>query len=253
MGADVDKPLEPYAHDQPEYARAFGTFLTHTDQKAKAIGWLTDFVDGLRSRGLFVDAGAGEGSTTGALARLFNQTIAIEPNDALRVELARRCSQAVILGVPISEALITSPADFVLCSHVLYYIPQNDWIDTLERLASWLSPDGAAVVLLANHGADVMALPREFFGRNFDLAPVVQEFKTRHNDWEVLMDTLNCEVVVEDLESACTLTRFFLSDYPNWGTGVTRSRVQEYVLSHFTDPRGYRMSCDQDVLLLRRP
>jgi hypothetical protein len=131
MGADVDEPLEPYAHDQPEYARAFGTFLRHTDQKAKAIGWLTDFLDGLRSRGLFVDAGAGEGSTTEPLARLFNQTIAIEPNDALRVELARRCPQAVIVGVPISEALITSPADFVLCSHVLYYIPQNDWTETL--------------------------------------------------------------------------------------------------------------------------
>jgi hypothetical protein len=66
------------------------------------------------------------------------------------------------------------------------------------------------------------------------------------------MDTLNCEVVVEDLESACTLTRFFLSDYPDWGRRVTHRRVQEYVLSHFTDPRGYRMSCDQDVLLLRR-
>jgi SAM-dependent methyltransferase len=252
MDADIDEPLEPYAHDQPEYARAFGTFLTHTDQKTKAIGWLTDFLDGLGSHRLFVDAGAGEGSITAVLARLFDRTIAIEPNNALRMELARGCPQAETVGVPISEALITSPADFVLCSHVLYYIPQKDWSDILERLASWLGPDGAAVVLLANPAADVMALPREFFGRNFDLAPVVQEFKTRHNDWEVLMDTLNCGVVVEDLESACTLTRFFLSDYPDWGRRVTRRRIQEYVLSHFTDPRGYRLSCDQDVVLLRR-
>jgi len=57
MAGDTDEPLEPYASDQPEYARAFGTFLTHTDQKIKAIGWLTDFVRGLRSRRLFVDAG----------------------------------------------------------------------------------------------------------------------------------------------------------------------------------------------------
>jgi hypothetical protein len=66
------------------------------------------------------------------------------------------------------------------------------------------------------------------------------------------MNTLRCEVVVNDLESACTLTRFFLSDHPGWGRTVTRRRVDECVRSHFTDPRGYRLSCDQDVLLLRR-
>ena len=64
--------------------------------------------------------------------------------------------------------------------------------------------------------------------------------------------TLNCEVVVNDLESACTLTRFFLSDHPGWGRTVTLRGVEEYVRSHFTDPRGYRFSCDHDVLLLRR-
>jgi hypothetical protein len=153
---------------------------------------------------------------------------------------------------PIGKARIASPADFVLCSHVLYYIPQNTWTDTLEQLTSWLSANGVAVVLLGNPNADVIALPREFFGRNIDLAPAVQEFKARHDDFEILTHTLNCEVVVDDLESACTLTRFFLSDYPDWGGIVTRRRIEEYVRSRFTHPRGYRLSCDQDALSLTR-
>ena len=140
----------------------------------------------------------------------------------------------------------------MLCSHVLYYIPQNDWTDALERLTSWLGAYGAVVVLLANSNADVIALLRDFFGKKVDLTAAVQEFKIRHDDFEILTQTLNCEVVVDDLESACTLTRFFLSDYPDWGRTVTRRRVEEYVRSHFTDPRGYRLSCDQDALLLRR-
>ncbi|MBV8771381.1 MAG: methyltransferase domain-containing protein, partial [Deltaproteobacteria bacterium] len=229
MAGPMDELLEPYAHDQPEYARAFGTFLTHTDQKTKTIGWLADLVNGLRSHGLFVDAGAGDGSTTAALAKLFDRTIAIEPNSVLRAELARRCPEAEIVEAPIGEAKITSVADFVLCSHVLYYIPQNDWTETLERLTSWLGADGAAVVLLGNSNADVIALAREFFGRNIDLAPAVQEFTARHDEFEILTHTLNCEVVVDDLESACTLIRFFLSDYPQWGRTVTRRRVEEYV------------------------
>jgi hypothetical protein len=252
MAADMDELPEPYAYDQPEYARVFGTFLTYTDQKAKTIGWLIDLVNGLRSHGLFVDAGAGDGSMTAELAKLFDRTIAIEPNSALRAELARRCPEAEIVEAPIGKARIASPTDFVLCSHVLYYIPQNDWPDTLEQLTSWLGAYGTAVVLLGNSNADVIALPREFFGRNIDLAPAVQEFKARHDDFEILTHTLNCEVVVDDLESACTLTRFFLSDYPDWGRIVTRRRVEEYVRSHFTHPRGYRLSCDQDALSLTR-
>ncbi len=252
MVADMHELLEPYAHDQPEYARAFETFLSHTDQKNKTIEWLTGLVNGLSSHGLFVDAGAGDGSTTAALSKLFDRTVAIEPNSALRVELKRRCPEAEIVKAPIGDAAVTSPADFVLCSHVLYYIPQSDWTETLERLTSWLGADGAAVVLLGNPNADVIALPRDFFGKSIDLAPAVQEFKARHNDFETLTQTLKCEVVVDDLESACTLARFFLSDYPDWGDNVTSRRVEEYVRTHFTHSRGYRLSCDQDALLLRR-
>ena len=90
MTGEIEEPLDAYASDQPEYARAFGSFLTHTDQKTKAIGWLTEFVGRLRLRRLFVDAGAGEGSTTAVLGKFFDRTIAIEPNSASRVELARR-------------------------------------------------------------------------------------------------------------------------------------------------------------------
>ena len=252
MATDIDEPLAPYTHDQPEYARAFGTFLTHTDEKSKTLEWLTNLVNGLRSHGLFVDAGAGDGSMTAGLAKLFDRTIAIEPSSALRAELARRCPEAEIIGAPLGDARIASAADFVLCSHVLYYIPQHDWTDTLERLTSWLGAHGVAVVLLANSNADVIALARDFFGGNIDLSPAVQEFKARHNDFEIAMQTQNCEVVVDDLESACTLTRLFLSDYPDWGRNVTRRRVEDYVRSHFTGPRGYRLSVDQDALSLRR-
>ena len=106
---------------------------------------------------------------------------------------------------------------------------------------------------MGNSKADVIALPREFFGRNIDLAPTVEAFRACHGDFEILTQTLNCEVVVDDPESACTLTRVFLSDYPDWGRTVIRRRVEEYVRSHFSDPRGYRLSCDQDALsLLRR-
>ena len=79
MATDIDEPLAPYTHDQPEYARAFGTFLTHTDEKSKTLEWLTNLVNGLRSHGLFVDAGAGDGSMTAALAKLSIERSPLSP------------------------------------------------------------------------------------------------------------------------------------------------------------------------------
>ena len=135
MTDDTDELLEPYAYDQPEYAGAFETFLTHTDQKIKAIGWLTEFVGGLRSRSLFVDAGAGEGSTTAALAKFFDRTIAIEPNSALRVELARRCPDAEIVETPIAEARIVDSTGKFSATATL---PSTDdqWVGLIAAFAA---------------------------------------------------------------------------------------------------------------------
>ena len=66
----------------------------------------------------------------------------------------------------------------------------------------------------------------------------MQEFKAHYDDVEILTHTVNCELVVDDPESACTLTRFFLGDSSDWDKTVTRHRVEEYARSHFTYPGG---------------
>src|SRR5262245_14729232 len=125
-----------------EYERAFATFLAHTDQKDKAREWLGRAVGQLARRDVFLDAGAGNGKVTAWFSGDFARTIAIEPNPFLRDQLTLACPKAEVLASTILDAKPAAKADFVLLSHVLYYIPAADWAANVERLASFLSGTG---------------------------------------------------------------------------------------------------------------
>src|SRR5437773_11130918 len=59
-----EQTIAVYDSQSHEYHRAFQVFLDHTDQKLKAQKWLTDLIDRLPSRRVFIDAGAGNGKVT---------------------------------------------------------------------------------------------------------------------------------------------------------------------------------------------
>ena len=246
-----------------DYEQAFGVFLAHTDQKDKARTWLDAAVAGLPSRRLFVDAGAGTGKVTAWFVPRFEQTIAVEPNPFLRQHLSQNCPQAKIVAAPILDYTVEPAADFVLASHVFYYIPTDDWPANLDRLASFLGPAGTLVVVLQNAASDCMAMVDRFHGRRFDLNVPCREFQTRHLDsrkeesrqegaFDCRIDTVESHIETRDFASAYTVAEFMLNLLP-FDEPPLRSAVEEYVRTRFVTPAGgYRFSCSQDFLVIRR-
>ena len=127
------------------YKQAFQIFLDHTDQKRNAKRWLQHLVDGLPTRKVLIDAGAGNGEVTRTLAQAFQRTIAIEPNLHLLKQLREAVPAAEAIGQAIMTAQPPVQGDLVLCSHTFYYIPAEDWLAHLERLVSWMSPTGVTI------------------------------------------------------------------------------------------------------------
>src|SRR4029453_15421237 len=82
------------------YKRAFQIFLDHTDQKRNAKRFLQKLVDGLPNRNVFIDAGAGNGEVTKALAGAFCHTIAIKPNPHLLTQLKQTIPQPAPIAPP---------------------------------------------------------------------------------------------------------------------------------------------------------
>jgi SAM-dependent methyltransferase len=241
-----------YDSQSAAYQQAFQVFLDHTDQKAKAREWLDHLVQGLPSRNLFVDAGAGNGKVTAWFVDQFRRTVAIEPNPYLCEELRHTCSTAEVLPETILAAQPPTSADLVLCSHVFYYIPGAEWMLHLEKLASWVGSGGVLVVVLQNHRTDCMRMLDHFFGHRFDLSELAGRFQAKKGDqYTVDLETVPAHVGTADLDAAYTVAEFMLNLLPI-PHPPARSDLEDYVRKHLADPAGgFRFSCDQDFLQIR--
>jgi SAM-dependent methyltransferase len=244
--------MSTYDSQGEEYTRAFGVFLAHTDQKAKATAWLDCEVDALLNRDVFIDAGAGTGQLTARLQPRFGQTIAIEPNASLRDKLKLSCQGAEILPLSITASQPKTQADFALCSHVLYYIDRSLWAENLRCLASWLRPNGVLTVALQNHETDCMRMLRHFTGKEFDLQALARAFADElHGKFDVQIETVEAHVQTETLDSAYTIAEFMLNLFPLQNP-PRRIELEQYVKNHFSKHGGYRFSCHQDFLRVQR-
>ena len=126
-----------YDSSSADYHAAFRTFLSCTDQKEKAMAYLDNEIKQLPGKGTFIDVGAGTGKLTAHFAPSFRHTVAIEPNPSLVSELRTNCPSVTILQKNLNEVVIDQKADFVLCSHVFYYLPLDQWLQSLEQMAGW--------------------------------------------------------------------------------------------------------------------
>jgi SAM-dependent methyltransferase len=234
------------------YSRAFAVFLAHTDQKVRATAWLEQEINGLASREVFIDAGAGTGKLTAWLGPRFRQTIAIEPNPSLRDELEKSCPGAEVLPVSILEARPSAQADFVLCSHVFYYIDRSLWVDNLRSLAGWLRPGGVLAVALQNHETDCMRMLRHFTRQQFDLQALARAFCNEADGrFNVRTDTVEAHVQTGSFEAACTISEFMLNLLP-LSPPPRRAELERYVQERFQRGNSFRFSCHQDFLRLQR-
>lgn len=233
------------------YKRAFQIFLDHTDQKRNAKRFLQKLIAGLPNRTVFIDAGAGNGEVTKAFAGAFDRTIAIEPNAHLLTQLKQAIPQAEAIGAPILAANPEAQGDFVLCSHVLYYIPAEEWIPHLDRLVSWMSPNGVTVVVVQNHNTDCMTMLDHFFGHRFDLHQLAQSFRQKHGDrYDVVITLDPARVETRERASAYAIAEFMLNTLP-----ITRpptgQDVEDYLTKHCLTDGIYRLSVHQDFLQIR--
>lgn len=234
------------------YKQAFQVFLDHTDQKRNAKRWLRQLVDALPIRQIFIDAGAGNGAVTSAFVNSFDRTIAIEPNASLLKQLQQTIPQAEVIGEPILKAKPLIKGDLVLCSHILYYVPPDEWLAHLERLVSWMSPTGVTVVILQNRETGCMNMIHHFFNHRFELRQVADRFQQKYGDRYEVVTTLDpAHVDTPDFASAYMVAEFMLN-LLSMRHPPKRQDVELYIKTHFAEAGGtYRIPVHQDFVTIR--
>lgn len=241
-----------FSSQTPRYHEAFQVFLDNTDQKVRARERLDTLVRALPQRRVFIDAGAGTGSVTAWYTDEFERTIAHEPNDSLRKELKKNCPKAEIHPDMILASDIPAKGDLVLCSHVFYYIDGSDWMPTLERLASWVAPEGILTVIIQYHDSDCMRMLQHFFGHHYNLMKLGDEFRDKHaKHYDVEIVKIPSLVETKDFDSAYTIAEFMLNLVPITNP-PSRAEFETYVREKFgRNGDGFRFSVDQTFLEIR--
>jgi SAM-dependent methyltransferase len=235
------------------YKQSFQVFLENTDQKARARRWLENFLNVLPRKRVLIDAGAGSGEVTAWLSPSFEKTIAIEPNPFLLKKLVALLPDADVICKPILDAAPSAKADLVLCSHTFYYLAPSTWMDHLERILTWIEPAGNVVIVLQHHDTDCMRMLEHFCGHRFNLSTLVDSLKrTYDNRYNMQLIRDDAYVVTADFQATFIIAEFMLNLLP-LEVPPPKAAVESYIRSHFLPVQdGYRFSCHQDFLHIRR-
>lgn len=231
------------------YDKAFSTFIKSTDQKENAKTWITDYLNGLDTKYNAIDAGAGNGVLTAILAKHFETVQAVEPNETLLPELATAGKNVAILDQSILEAMLPqASADLVLCSHVLYYIPQSEWDEIMKRLLYWTRPGGRIIIILQAEDTDCMKFFKKLRNEEFPILRFMDNFA--HSGTAHSVDVLRQSSTIrsqsrEDLE---LILEFLLNLTPfeNDAPLPSKQDLYQFIGTLPQSEAGeYRMSCDQ--------
>ncbi|MFG3015914.1 class I SAM-dependent methyltransferase [Streptomyces cinerochromogenes] len=239
--------------DEDAYREAFGRFLAGTDEPVRTQAYLRGIVERLPAHRVLVDVGAGDGTTTRHLAPCFGRTVCVEPSESMRRALTRAVPQAEVVAAPVGEARVDARADLALLSHVLYYVPRDQWAATVARVMEWVAPGGVLLILLQDPDSACMRMVRHFTGHRFDLRELADELTALPAG---LVGGTGLDVVPacyrsRDLDEAVMVAGFHLS-VPG-GPPVPREAVEAYVRRHFSDgDGGYAMRHDQHALRVER-
>ncbi|MBI1249465.1 methyltransferase domain-containing protein [bacterium] len=250
--------ISVFSSGSAKYEEAFLAFLNHTDQKIQAKSKIAEVIDRLAlpaGEGKFIDVGAATGDVTAWFAPRFETTICVEPNTHFEASIRERCPEAEIIQKTIlaNDPHHLQGANFILCSHVLYYIEPPSRLANLTAMSSWLAPGGILLVILQQQTTDCMNMLKHFLHMDFDLPGLADQFASDHAEtFDVSFEKADSHVITDNFGVAYQVAEFMLNLLP-MDDPPPRSELEAYVKENFaTAEGGYSFSCSQDFLVIRR-
>lgn len=213
-------------HVNLPYSGLFERFLTLTREKelqARTIGEIIP-----PSSRSYLDAGAGNGDLSRRLKPRFQRCVVIEPNVEFHAQLATFADE-VIAG-SIDEVNIKDNFDFILCSHVLGYVPKDRRPDVVAKLFRCLNQNGVLTIVYNSSASDVIRVIQELApnARTALPRPVVftddwiRQFASQRHCLKI--GRVKTPIVLSSLDDVITIIQFVaFGDSPlNSTTAATR-------------------------------
>ncbi len=133
------------------YAQVEETFAECTDHVANLIEYAANvFRPKAGQDSSLLDIGAGPGFVAGALTKIFGSVTALDPNKDYipsYQKLAKNSTFQYVIG-NFQDVEFDRKYSNILCSHMLYHVPQIQWGPLLLKMQQLLDIDGSGLILL---------------------------------------------------------------------------------------------------------
>src|SRR4030042_6383927 len=246
--ASGQTPIE--MEEDAEYQRQLNLFSRSSTEKGIELVKIGEIISGLAKRKYFLDIGAGGGDLTIPVSQSFDETTIVEPNVKQADFLKKRCPHFNIYN-DFWENIDLSPRrfDFILCSHVLYYIEEGQWITTIEKMYAHLEEGGRIAVVLQSPGGEVADFFNQFTRYDVNILELWRDLILRYGDDAIEVRYFLNEIWTDNLDNMVTIGLFLLLDR---SFKEHEEKIRQYFESHHKMQGGYRIKQDEILLIIKK-
>ncbi|MET0403513.1 MAG: class I SAM-dependent methyltransferase [Cystobacter sp.] len=243
-----------------DYATAFH-LLSRTARHPETLGqWVeAQLLSRLPARPSLLDVGAGPGAIARRLAPHFGALTLLEPN---KEQLAAfDLPGARLIHSTLEDFTGPGTYDLVLCSHVLYHAPLDQWGAFVDRLLSLVRPGGFCLIVLGGARGHNYEMHRDFTSTVITSEQLKAVLKQKSLGFEVAVTQNGFSA--ESFEEMYTLCRFFVFEdclTPERVAALSEEEaraLEARIREHTERCRGpdgvYRLTQEDELILLSRP
>lgn len=239
----------PEMEDEAVFQKQLDLFVRSSTDKRIELVKIGEVIADLRQRRRFLDVGAGGGDLTIPLAQAFHETTIVEPNTAQVEFLRRRYPHFKLHNTTWADAQLGAERfDFILCSHVLYYLDEADWMPAIDKMRAHLEPDGRLVIVLQSPLGELADFYNRFAHYDVDILGLWRELIHRFGDQAVEVRYFVNEIWTDTLDDMVEIGLFLLIDRKFRGR---IDEIRDYFASRHRHGEGYRLKQDEILLAVR--
>lgn len=201
----------------------------------------------LKQTNTFLDVGAGNGFLTEKIAPFFKKVYCVEPNYKSFQLLTKKFKN--IYNTTIEDFKCNIKFDFILCSHVLYYIKREFWISIIKKLFNLLNENGIIVVILQSKDGEMQKFFNKFASQIYKIDPSQFNTELQHNNFNTELKHFFITIKTESFDEFLEICYFLLLEKKEYLI-KKRSQIEEYIITNFKKDNYYSMKQEIDAILI---
>ncbi len=243
-----DSPAE--MEEDAEYQRQLALFSQSSTEKGIELLKIGELMADLTRRRSFLDIGAGGGHLTIPVSQSFDESTVVEPNERQAAFLKRRCPHFTVIEGFWDEANLDGKSfDFILCSHVLYYIPEGKWLTTIAKMHSHLTDGGRIAIVLQSPLGEVADFFNRFTRYDVNILELWRDLQMVYGEDAIDVRYFTNEIWTDNLDDMATIGLFLLI-HP-WFK-EREPEIRDYFEEYCRVGPDYRIVQDEIMLVIKR-